>query len=304
MRDVTCDALLSLSEDPNFVFLTGDLGFMALEPLQERLGQRFVNAGIAEQNMVSVAAALCSQGLRPWVYSIAPFIYARAFEQVRNDVALHNLPVKFIGNGGGYGYGVMGPTHHSLEDYGVLGTIQNLRIFIPAFDTDVKPSIEMMSAISQPSYLRLGRDESPKDFVAPAYAPWRKVRDGNSTVIITVGPIVGSLLDIWQTEENSPDPSVWTLSELPVQPESMPLRLVDEITNCDLLVFVEEHVTTGSVASQVILTLACEGVRIPRVKVATPRRNHLGVYGSQQYLRSNTGLSPTQIHALIQDQVK
>jgi transketolase len=111
MRQQLCDALVSRSVNPDMVFLTGDLGFMALEPLQQGMQARFINAGVAEQNMVSVAAAMAREGLDPWVYSIAPFCYARPFEQIRNDVAFHNLPVKLIGNGGGYGYGVMGPTH-------------------------------------------------------------------------------------------------------------------------------------------------------------------------------------------------
>src|SRR6266403_970671 len=107
MRKQLCDALVLRSAKSEMVCLTGDVGFMALEPLRDAMGERFINAGIAEQNMVSVAAAMASQHLETWVYSIAPFCYARAFEQIRNDIAFHRLPVKLIGNGGGYGYGVM-----------------------------------------------------------------------------------------------------------------------------------------------------------------------------------------------------
>ena len=116
MRKQLCDALVARAGRPDMVFLTGDLGFMALEALQAAMGPRFINAGVAEQNMVSVAAGLARQGMETWVYSIAPFLYARPFEQIRNDIAFHGLPVKLIGNGGGYGYGVMGPTHHAIED--------------------------------------------------------------------------------------------------------------------------------------------------------------------------------------------
>src|SRR5580704_6871872 len=119
MRNVFCSALIECASNPEFVFLTGDLGFQALEPLREKMGERFLNVGVAEQNMVSVAAGLAKGGFRPWVYSIAPFLYARAFEQIRNDVCLHRMPVTLVGNGGGYGYGVMGSTHHAIEDYGV-----------------------------------------------------------------------------------------------------------------------------------------------------------------------------------------
>ena len=120
MRVQFCDAMVARAVDERILFLTGDLGFMALEPLQSAMGSRFINAGVAEQNMISVAAGLAKQQFEVWAYSIAPFCYARPFEQIRNDIAFHALPVKLVGNGGGYGYGVMGPTHHAIEDYGVL----------------------------------------------------------------------------------------------------------------------------------------------------------------------------------------
>ena len=106
---------------------------MALEPLRDAMGSRFINCGVAEQNMVSVAAALSYEGLEAWTYTIAPFCYARAFEQIRNYMCLHGLAVKLLANGGGYAYGVMGPTHHALEDYGILLTLPNMTAFVPAF---------------------------------------------------------------------------------------------------------------------------------------------------------------------------
>lgn len=114
MRTAFCHSMVQAAKaQENLIFLTGDLGFMALEPLRDVLGGRFINAGVAEQNMVSMSAGLAKNGLKPWVYSIAPFIYARPFEQIRNDICLHCMPVVIVGNGGGYGYGVMGqPTTH------------------------------------------------------------------------------------------------------------------------------------------------------------------------------------------------
>ena len=104
MRIQLSDGLIKLANKNNeMIFLTGDLGFMALEKLRDKLKEKFINAGIAEQNMIGVAAGMASEGLIPWVYSIAPFCYARPFEQIRNDVSFHNLPVKLLGNGGGYG---------------------------------------------------------------------------------------------------------------------------------------------------------------------------------------------------------
>ncbi len=141
MRKVFCDSMVELAKDERYFFLTGDLGFMALEPLREALGDRFMNAGVAEQNMVSVAAGMARVGAKPWVYSIAPFCYARPFEQIRNDLCLNRLGVRLVGNGGGYAYGSMGSTHHALEDYGVLLTLPGMRAYVPAFDADIRPSV-------------------------------------------------------------------------------------------------------------------------------------------------------------------
>src|SRR5262245_15615814 len=132
MRNAFCQAFVAASDRRDLIFLTGDLGFRALEPLRDRLGERFINAGVAEQNMVSVAAGLARGGLRPWVYSIAPFVFARPFEQIRNDVCHHQLPVVLVGNGGGYAYGVMGATHHAIEDYGALLTLPRMTAYVPA----------------------------------------------------------------------------------------------------------------------------------------------------------------------------
>ena len=137
MRVQFCEAMVRRSVKPEVIFLTGDLGFMALEPLQEAMGERFINAGVAEQNMISVSAALARQGLEVWAYSIAPFCYARPFEQIRNDISFHNLPVNLVGNGGGYAYGVMGPTHHAIEDYGVLLCLPGMSVYVPVFDEDL-----------------------------------------------------------------------------------------------------------------------------------------------------------------------
>ena len=183
MRNELCRELVARSEKPDMVFLTGDLGFMALEPLQDAMQARFINCGVAEQNMISVAAAMSSEGLEAWTYTIAPFCYARALEQIRNDVCFHALPVKMLANGGGYGYGVMGPTHHALEDYGILLTLPNLRVFVPAFAEDVEAASLGRASATEAVYLRLGQGELPKGQKAPrlcALAPidgWRCGRD-------------------------------------------------------------------------------------------------------------------------------
>ena len=126
-----------LSSNKKQIFLSGGLGFMALEDVRDSYGERFINCGVSEQNMIGVAAGLAKSGFKVFAYSIAPFIYARPFEQIRNDIVFHNLPVCLVGNGGGYAYGYMGPTHHALEDCGVMNSL-GVRVVAPIFDNDIK----------------------------------------------------------------------------------------------------------------------------------------------------------------------
>jgi len=260
MRQEFCRTLLEFSACRELVFLTGDLGFKALEPLSQAMGSRFVNAGIAEQNMVGVAAGLAKGGLRPWVYSIAPFLYARALEQIRNDVCFHNLPVVLVGNGGGYGYGVMGCTHHSLEDYGVLLTLPNMRVYVPAFDSDLQSIICGLMKVNHPAYLRLGLSEQPACLDLVPYAPWRHVLAGDGPTVAFVGPLAGNTLDAIRRSGMNAD--VWLISELPFD------RLSDEfvasVRTSGYLLVVEEHVTVGGFGQMLAYALLEAGVRPAR----------------------------------------
>jgi len=283
---------------PELVFLTGDLGFRALEPLRDRLGSRFINAGVAEQNMVSVSAGLARSGLRPWAYSIAPFIYARPFEQIRNDVCLHKLPVVLVGNGGGYGYGVMGATHHAIEDYGVLLALPHMRAFVPAFDADVGPVIARLMSIESPAYLRLGLSEEPKGFVPPAYTAWRRLieKGPRGATILVVGPLVGGILEAAQNVATAHRPSVWVLSEMPIA--DLPPDFVDDVQGSPRLVVVEEHVEHGGAGQAVAARLLEAGVVPRRFSHIAARGYPSGLYGSQKFHRKECGLDPSSVLAV------
>src|SRR3954468_1576453 len=121
MRGAFATTLTELAaRDRRIVLLTGDLGYMALEPFAEQHPDRFFNVGVAEQNMVGLATGLAEAGFVPFVYSIVTFATLRPYEFIRNGPVLHGLPVRVVGVGGGFEYGHAGPTHHGLEDVGVL----------------------------------------------------------------------------------------------------------------------------------------------------------------------------------------
>jgi transketolase len=281
--------------EPDFVFLTGDLGFGALEPLQKAAGGRFINAGIAEQNMVSVAAGLARAGLKPWTYSIGPFLFARPLEQIRNDVCLHDLPVKLVGNGGGYAYGVMGASHHSIEDYGILLSLSNMKVFVPAFREDIPPIMDKLLASAHPAYLRLGWDEKPKDFAVGNYAPWRKILSGKGPVLLAVGPLAGSLAGAFREMEGSKRPSLWVASELPVEEKTLPADFLEEVDQSGHLAVAEEHVAHGSAGEALCRCLALMGQSPRRFSHFFAKGYLSRYYGSQKFHRQECGLTAENI---------
>jgi transketolase len=297
MRNAFCTALVELNSAQEFIFFTGDLGFMALEPLRDAMGPRFINAGIAEQNMISVAAGAASGGEQCWTYSIAPFIYGRPFEQIRNDVCLHDFDVKLVGNGGGYGYGVMGATHHAIEDYGVLCGLQNMRAYVPAFASDVTPIVARMAADHHPAYLRLGRCEMPTNYMWPSYAPWRRLLSGEAGILVAVGPGVGGLLEQAACLPVSDRPELWVATELPLQPDTVPPALLERIRDADALYVWEEHVAAGGAGQMMAHMLLCMGLHPRRFHHFHAQGYPSGRYGSQAFHRVENGLDPANVLA-------
>ena len=299
MRKQLCDSLVARAAKPEMMFLTGDLGFMALEPLKQAMGERFINAGVSEQNMVSVAAAFAREGLEAWVYSIAPFCYARPFEQIRNDITFHDLPVKLIGNGGGYGYGVMGPTHHAIEDYGVLLALPNMRAYVPVFDEDLGEVIDRAGAATGAAYIRLGRGEPPGGFDVPAYAAWRQLVGGGGPVVIVVGPLAGTFIEAATALPEIDRPNLWALAELPLEHNPLPSVLLEQLRDSGRLCVVEEHVARGSFASELALHLAKRASMPPRFAHLHARAHQYERYGSQDYLRRQSGLDVASFLAAL-----
>ncbi len=280
---------------PDVVFITGDLGFMALENLQTVLGKRFVNAGVSEQNMISVAAGLAQQGLRPYCYSIAPFVVFRPVEQIRVDVGLHNLNVKIIGNGGGYGYGIMGATHHALEDLAVMSSLPNLRCFVPYSNEDVASVCQAMQSYAGPAYLRLGYGQAPAMVdTAQAYAAVRRVVAGESCTVVGMGPVLLNAVAAVQALGVQAD--VFAVSELPVVAWGAALKA--SIQRTGKLVVLEEHVARGGLGEHLAAWMVQEGVRarwVHRHAVGYPN----GRYGSQAYHQVQSGLDATSLQETL-----
>ena len=158
-NDFVKQTLEEMENNALIVFLTGDLGFNALEPIKAKFPDRFYNIGIAEANMVGVACGLAHEGKRVICYTIASFLL-RAYEQIRLDVCYDNLDIKLIGAGGGFNYAMHGVTHHTMEDFAAFSALPNICIANPAHSFEAREVTKAMLQCKHPCYARFGKTPS------------------------------------------------------------------------------------------------------------------------------------------------
>jgi len=223
MRNTFVHHLIEKAEADERVFLVvGDLGFSVVEGFVERFPDRFLNAGVAEQNMTSIAAGLAREGYRPFTYSIANFSTMRCLEQIRNDVCYHKLPVCVVAVGGGYMYGPLGPTHHATEDIAVMRALPGMRVFVPFGTASTRSAVDEILAEDKPAYLRLGRADVEADPAGNGITPIRAPK-GSGRAIVSVGQLdkeviaraerEGADLFAWCRIKPAPEAALWELAE-------------------------------------------------------------------------------------------
>ena len=300
MRDEFARAIVALhGKRSDLVFLTADVGYMAVEGIAEACGERFINVGIAEQNMVSLAAGLAHEGHLAWVYGIAPFVAFRPYEQIRTDVCLHKLPVKLVGNGGGYGYGIMGPTHHAIEDVGALRVLPNMRIYLPLTAGDVSAAVNMMAQDPLPNYLRLN---TPANIPggAPPFAAWRKIKPGRTCVVIGMGPVLGNLYELGDRELLD-DLEIWNVGMLPL--EEIPADLLASINEKRRVVTVEEHYRAGGLGEAISHLLLQAGTAPLSFTSLHAQGYPSGRYGSQRWHQEESALAGRDLRSHLEQVV-
>jgi transketolase len=297
MRNEFCAAIADvMSASESTFFLTGDLGFNALEGIQQLAGSRFINAGVAEQSMVGIAAGITSTGNEAFVYSIAPFATFRCAEQIRLDVCIHDLPVYIVGNGGGYGYGIMGATHHAIEDIACMSALDNMACWIPAFADDVRFCVERMRAERKPAYLRLGMGrQRPTASVCGPSSPVVRARSPRVTVV-ALGPIVGNVLDALVSTGSDVPADVFSVIRIPLDEPDI-AQIATSVESSRRLVVVEEHVSRGGLSEYIVARLHDMGLdRFHCIRLcAAGYPNKL--YGSQRYHQMQSGLDAASIAA-------
>jgi transketolase len=282
-------------EDERIILLTGDLGYLVLEPFKERFPERFFNVGVAEQNMVGLATGLAEDGFIPFVYSIATFASLRPFEFIRNGPVHHNLPVRIVGVGAGYDYGPAGPTHHALEDVGVLRTQPALTIIAPADYRQTAAALRATKDVRGPIYYRIGKDDSttiPGLDGRFELGRAQICREGRDLLFITMGSAARDVsIAAAALAEQGISSSVMVVASLnPAPVEDIKAALA----RFPVALTVEAHYVVGGVGSLAseIAAEAGSGCRIVRCGVKRPPD---GVTGSHDYLNQVQGLSASAL---------
>jgi transketolase len=283
-----------LDQNEDIVLLTGDLGFNAFEVLREKMGDRFINAGVAEQNMIGIAAGLAKKGKIVFCYSIAPFLVYRALEQIRNDICFHRLPVFLIGNGGGFTYGMMGPSHHALSDVAIMSSLPEMCSWIPAFKEDVPLIMDRMMTEKKPAYLRLG----PGDEV-PGSQIWL---DGFNRVlsadeprltILTLGPIVQNVIDALSDPGVSVSADVFSTVKMPLG--EIPFKLQISLEKTKKLLVIEEHILQGGLSQSMAFQILYHDIPLNEFGSLHVKDYPYEKFGDREYHLKASGLDTDSI---------
>ncbi len=293
----TLNNLLSL--DARYVLILADSDFEQYELVKTNYGNRCVNFGIAECNMVTAAAALAKDGMIPIVYTVGAFLAYRAFESIRDDVCLQNLNVKIIAMGQGVKINNFGPTHHSTEDIAVLRVLPNLTIVSPASPFEVIPAFEAALSHKGPIYFRLGKAFEDEIYVEkPVFqiGKWSVLQSGTDLTLISTGNILSSVMNAAKRlNEIGIDTEVINASTLkPLDKEC----LIRSARKTGRIVTVEEHQISGGLGGAVSEVLVTNGVNVKMDMIGFDD-TFCKTYGWYRDLLEAHGLSELQLFERI-----
>jgi transketolase len=296
MRHDFVRTLIGFAErDERVVLLTGDLGFRVLEPFAERFPDRFLNAGVAEQNMIGIATGLADAGFRPYVYSIATFAALRPYEFIRNGPVLHQWPVAIVGVGGGFEYGPQGPTHHALEDLAAMRALRGVTVIAPVDGPQLVAAMDAARDQPGPVYMRLSKNDIPSIAALDgrfAIGRAETIQTGTDVALIATGAIAGeAVLAARELERCGISCAIAIAACIAPAPVE---DLVGVLADVRVAVAIEAHAVDGGLGSLVCEIVAerrlpCQVIRCG-VEAVPDGRN-----GTQAYLHRIHGLDAASI---------
>ena len=291
--EVFADTMLELGQqNQNLLVVTGDSrGSGKLVPFGQKLPEQIVEIGIAEQNLVGISAGLASTGKKVFAVSPASFLTARSFEQIKNDVAYSDIPVKLIGISAGVSYGALGSTHHSLHDFAALRAVNNIHIVVPADNFEARKAIESSLDYPYPLYIRFGKKPLPHlhdvntDFeIGKAIV----LNTGSDVTFIATGETVFRAAEACKLlEEQGFSCGVISMHTLKPLDEG---AILEAARNSRVIITVEEHSVHGGLGSACASLLLQEGLYNPFKIIGIP--DEYTVNGSQAEVFDYYGITP------------
>ena len=303
MRNAFADEVTKLGMiDPRIVLLTGDIGNKLFDQFKDENKERFLNCGIAEANMMGVAAGLALSGLRPIVYTITPFTTTRCYEQIRVDACYHNVPVIIVGTGSGLSYAELGPTHHSLEDLAIMRVLPNMTVLAPADEVELRQSLQAALKLKGPVYMRIGKKgekTTAKNDDKFEIGRSITVRAGSDICLISTGTLLPTVMEA---------ASKLALQGITVRVESFhtikPLdeeKLSDVFSRYSVVAVIEEHSRIGGLGGNVAEWLSRQDRMKGRLFLFGTDDEFMHEVGTQEYARVKYGLTAENIAHKVLD---
>lgn len=296
MRGTFARTLAELAEcDSRVMLLTADLGYMALEPFSDRFPDRFLNVGVAEQNMIGIASGLAEAGFIPFVYSIVTFAALRPYEFIRNGPILQKLPVRIIGVGGGVDYAYDGATHYGLEDIGVMRIQPGITVVAPADFEQARTALIATWDMPGPVYYRLSKDDKT---IVPnlngrfGLGECQVIREGVDAIFLCMGTIATEAVSAADAlQERGVSAGVAVVASINPPPKAALRNLLKQH---DLALTVEAHYTVGGIGSLVSEVVAEEGLPCRVLRCGITEMPD-GATGSLGYVYDTNGISAVRL---------
>ena len=305
MRNHVINKIVELAGDDSRISLvTSDLGFGVVEGFQQSYPERFINVGISEQAMTSVAAGLALEGMIAFTYSIGNFPTLRCIEQIRNDVCYHNANVKVIAVGSGFAYGQLGMSHHATEDIAAMRALPNMRVFTPADPEEAVAALLEAYHTDGPCYIRLGKNGEPRLHPEIPCTDIRKaitLREGAEVNILAAGTVLSEAKKAAEIlNEKGIGTGVYSFPTVKPIDEEKILHLAEK---SKILVTIEEHNEIGGFGGAVAeVTAGMSGNRAKLIRVGLPDV-YTGIVGNQDYLRDFYGINAEKVAIRVEKEL-
>ena len=303
MRNAFARAMTELAQERSDVcLLSGDIGNRMFDRYKEVAPTRFLNCGIAEANMMSMAAGMALSGLRPVVYTITPFTTTRCLEQIRTGVAYHEAPVVIVGTGSGLSYAELGATHHSLEDLAILRSIPNLQVCAPTDSLELQAQLRQAIAEGKPTYIRIGKKGEPdllSEHQSLGIGKANLIKPGKNILLLGIGPILSEAIKASTIlEKQGIQLAIASMGSIKPLDKRFLQQCVAE--GYSHWISLEEHHQTGGLGSALLEWLCTQQINTIQLRRIGISDHFVHQLGNQSYVRETEGLNATAIADLVQ----